>query len=239
MTNWPAPFDPAAAERLIERVQALGPIAPKDQPVLHCLGGNSPFLADLALREHAIVQQLLADGPDLVFDRCMAALRHMPPTAPKPEVAAALRQAKRQVALITAIADIGGTWSLENVTAALSDLAETALRLAINHLLRTAHDEGAIRLPDPGHPPDHSGFVILAMGKLGASELNYSSDIDLILLYDAHSQVFTTGKAADAIGSFTSRLARDLVALIETRDANGYVFRCDLRLRPDPACWGH
>ena len=73
------------------------------------------------------------------------------------------------------------------------------------------------------------------MGKLGAAELNYSSDIDLILLYDGTAPVYAGGRAADSIGSFTSRLARDLITLMEARDANGYVFRTDLRLRPDPA----
>ncbi|MEA2739946.1 MAG: [glutamine synthetase] adenylyltransferase / [glutamine synthetase]-adenylyl-L-tyrosine, partial [Acetobacteraceae bacterium] len=105
----------------------------------------------------------------------------------------------------------------------------------IRHLLRTAHDNGDIRLQDVNRPEWNAGFVALAMGKLGAAELNYSSDIDLVLLYDATAPVYAGGRVADSIGSFTSRLARDLITLMEARDANGYVFRTDLRLRPDPA----
>ncbi|MDQ2803032.1 MAG: bifunctional [glutamine synthetase] adenylyltransferase/[glutamine synthetase]-adenylyl-L-tyrosine phosphorylase, partial [Pseudomonadota bacterium] len=157
------------------------------------------------------------------------------PLARRPDIAAALRQAKREAALIAAIADIGGVWPLETVTGALSQMAETTLRLAIRHLLRTAHDNGEIRLQAPDRPDLNCGFVALAMGKLGAAELNYSSDIDLILLYDATAPVYAAGRAAVSIGSFTSRLARDLITLMEARDANGYVFRTDLRLRPDPA----
>ena len=121
------------------------------------------------------------------------------------------------------------------MTAALSDLAEATLRLAIRHLLRSAHDARDIRLQDLNRPEHNCGFVALAMGKLGAAELNYSSDIDLILLYDGTAPVYAGGRAADSIGAFTSRLARDLITLMEARDANGYVFRTDLRLRPDPA----
>ncbi|MEA2789508.1 MAG: [glutamine synthetase] adenylyltransferase / [glutamine synthetase]-adenylyl-L-tyrosine, partial [Acetobacteraceae bacterium] len=105
----------------------------------------------------------------------------------------------------------------------------------MRHLLRSAHDARDIRLQDVNRPDLNCGFVALAMGKLGAAELNYSSDIDLILLYDGTAPVYAAGRAADSIGSFTSRLARDLITLMEARDANGYVFRTDLRLRPDPA----
>ena len=130
---------------------------------------------------------------------------------------------------------MGAIWSLETVTGALSELAETALRVVIGHLLRSAHDAQEIRLQDANRPEINCGFVALAMGKLGAAELNYSSDIDLLLIYDATAPVYAAGRAADSIGAFTSRLARDLITLMEKRDADGYVFRTDLRLRPDPA----
>ena len=88
-----------------------------------------------------------------------------------------------------------------------------------------------MRLPHPDDPALASGFTVLGMGKLGARELNYSSDIDLVLLYDPDPCIYH----GDAAGAFTSRLARGLVSLMEARDADGYVFRTDLRLRPDPA----
>ncbi len=73
------------------------------------------------------------------------------------------------------------------------------------------------------------------MGKLGARELNYSSDVDLVLLYDPAAPIYTEVSDGNAMGLFSSRIARGLVSLMEARDANGYVFRTDLRLRPDPA----
>src|SRR6185437_5009202 len=110
-------------------------------------------------------------------------------------VASLLRRTKRILALVTAVADIGGLWRLDQVTAALSDFADAALALSVAHLLRAAHDAGELRLPDPDHP----------------------------------------ASGGDAMGRFTSRIARGLVSLMEARDADGYVFRTDLRLRPDPA----
>ena len=93
-------------------------------------------------------------------------------------------------------------------TAALSDLAEAALRLATAHLMRMAHESGELALPDPDDPALGCGFTVIGMGKLGARELNYSSDIDLILLYDPDAPVWTERTADYAMGSFTARVAR-------------------------------
>ncbi len=199
--------------------------------MLAALGGGSPFLSDLLLREHAAALSAAHDGPGAAVADAMRALAAVRPTAPRAQVASALRQAKRQVALVAAMADIGGAWGQARVTAALSDLAEAALRLAVDHLVRAAHEAREITLPDPDQPAQGCGLVVLGMGKLGARELNYSSDIDLVLLFDPAAQ---PGHAETLRAVFT-RLARALVAMMEVRDANGYVFRTDLRLRPDPA----
>ena len=239
--HWPRPHDAIAAARLVERFAELGRAEarlaqrPAVAAMLGALGGNSPFLADLAIREAAAVRALVAEGPDVVAMRALAAIGALPLTARRDRVAATLRQAKRVIALVTALADIGGLWPLERVTGTLSELAEAALRRAVAHLLRAAHDAGELRLPDPGDPERGGGLVVLGMGKLGARELNYSSDIDLILLNDPSADIYTPRSAGDAMGGFTTRLARGLVALMEARDADGYVFRTDLRLRPDPS----
>ena len=235
--SWPRPADRGAAERLVERFAALGraPARLAGQcdfgAMLRALGGNSPYLADLALREAGCLRVLAADGPGTVIEVAMQAIANTPPAARRERIAAVLRQAKRQVALAVAAADIGGVWSLERVTGALSDFAEAALGLAVAHLLRAAHDAGELRLPDPAAPDLDCGFTVLGMGKLGARELNYSSDVDLILLYDpdAHPD------HPEGLRALFTRFARNLVSIMEARDADGYVFRTDLRLRPDPA----
>jgi glutamate-ammonia-ligase adenylyltransferase len=238
-SHWPAPYDEAAGERLIEQFEADAEARVSDTPgmlpMLRCLGGNSPYLSALAIRERACIHRLALEGTEAAFAHCLSGLDHISPSARRADIAAALRKAKREAALIIAIADVGGIWPLEKVTGALSEIAEATLRLALRHLLRAAHDAGDIRLQDAKRPDLNCAFVAMAMGKLGASELNYSSDIDLILLFDGTAPVYAAGRAGASVGSFTSRLARDLITLMEARDANGYVFRTDLRLRPDPA----
>ncbi|WP_456299922.1 [protein-PII] uridylyltransferase family protein, partial [Falsiroseomonas oryzae] len=153
------------------------------------------------------------------------------------QVAALLRQAKRQAALIAAAADLAGLWPLDRVTGALSELADTCTDYACAHLLREAQARGELKLAGGGarHDPRAtgrgSGLVVLGMGKLGGRELNYSSDIDLMVLYDPVAAAYD----ADRAGAIYVRLARDLVRLLEERTEDGYVFRTDLRLRPDPA----
>jgi len=235
--HWPEPADPAAVARLVERFSEQGtPEArlttrPDVAAMLAAIGGNSPYLADLAVRESASVRRLVRLGPDAVVRTQMAALRHIPAGGDRAALAAVLRRAKRRVALATALADIGGIWHLGQVTAALSALAEAALQASVAHLLRTAHAQRQLRLPHPRTPAQDSGFTVLGMGKLGARELNYSSDVDLVLIYDPGRHAYH----GNGVGGVFTRLARDMVALMETRDADGYVFRCDLRLRPDPA----
>ena len=101
----------------------------------------------------------------------------------------------------------------------------------MSHLLHAANERGELRLPHPGAPSRGSGFAVLAMGKLGARELNFSSDVDLVLVFDPDAHAYN----ADGISAIFARLSRALVTLMEQRDAGGYVFRTDLRLRPDPA----
>jgi glutamate-ammonia-ligase adenylyltransferase len=142
-----------------------------------------------------------------------------------------LRRAKRRASLIAGLADISGLWPLEKVTGALTDLAEESLHVAARYVLGAAAAQGAIELADAADPERESGYIILGMGKLGARELNYSSDIDLIVLYDADK---VRGAAPETMGSTFIKATRQLVNFVDARTADGYVFRTDLRLRPDP-----
>ncbi len=204
---------------------------PQERRTLHLPDlSAAPYLSALAAREAATLRAIEVSGPDAVCDLALGTLTAVAPTLARAPTSALLRTAKRRVALATALADIGGAWSLAQVTGALSDLADGALRILVAHLLRAAHDRGELRLPHPAAPARGSGFTVLAMGKLGARELNFSSDVDLILLYDPEPHAYN----AEALGAIFARLTRDLVALMQARDADGYVFRTDLRLRPDP-----
>ena len=230
----PKAADLSAAQRLRVGFAALGEeeaafaASESGASLLDSLGGNAPYLAELACRESATLLSFMKQGPQSAS--ILAMLAALPPIISRSRLNAVLRQAKRQMALDIALADLLGIWSLEQVTGALSDLAEATLRAAVRHLLRELHDQGKITLPRPNEPEHESGFTVLALGKLGARELNYSSDIDLVLLYDPNAAPYQP----DTQG-LMARLARDLTNLLSARDADGYVFRVDLRLRPDPA----
>ncbi|WP_086612494.1 bifunctional [glutamine synthetase] adenylyltransferase/[glutamine synthetase]-adenylyl-L-tyrosine phosphorylase [Acetobacter indonesiensis] len=236
--SWPVAADTQAARNFEEDIrQALcgvGLQAVLDLPgamgLVDCLGGNSPYLSDLARQDPCSFAALLQKGPEACAKDAFAALAECDITSGRDYVAATLRQAKKNVALLCAVADLGGFWPLEDVTQALSRLAENALEVAVRHLLWVAHQSGQLQLRDPKRPTYGSGFFVLAMGKLGARELNFSSDIDLMVLYDP-----SVHKQPDAVRRVFIRMTSDLVSLMEARDANGYVFRTDLRLRPDPS----
>jgi glutamate-ammonia-ligase adenylyltransferase len=207
--------------------------APSGKRLLASIFGNSPFLSGLAVKEWAFLTRLVEEGPDPLFAEIAASLEN---TEDLGEDTAAvmrrLRIARRRVALVAALAELAGVWSLEQQTAALSRFAEAALGAALRHLLREAARKGLIALTNADQPEQDSGLIVLGIGKLGGFELNYSSDIDLIILYDPAS---VRVSARDGVQSFFVRLTRDLVRSLEAYTGDGYSFRTDLRLRPDPA----
>ena len=206
---------------------------PQGKRFLAAIFGNSPFLSGIAVKEPAFLTRVVEEGANPLFAEITAAIEQPADLGENiTELMQRLRIAKRQVALVAAVAELAGVWSLEQQTGALSRLAEGALGAAVRHLLRQAADRGSISLPSLDEPERDSGLIVLGMGKLGGYELNYSSDIDLILLYDpTRARV----SARDGIQSFFVRMARDLARILDERTGDGYVFRTDLRLRPDPA----
>jgi len=175
---------------------------------------HSPFLARLMDRFPAVTE-VLASGD---LDAAMTAARAV--AEGDDNVARALRRRRGALALVTAAADLAGAWGLDRVTRTLSDFADEALEQA----LRTAMAE---RYPDA----EPRGFVVLALGKHGSRELNYSSDIDPILLYDPAT--LPHGERED-VADAAVRIGRRMSELLSARDGDGYVFRVDLRLRPSP-----
>lgn len=236
----PRPSDPRQAELGIDQCREIGLDKVVDDPagrrLLEAVFGNSPFLGRCVLSEPAFFQELLAKDVDSVFSTLLARLHPaelLGSAVGRDEtmLMQELRRAKRRAALAIALADISGVWPLEKVTLALSSFAEAALRAAVSHLLYQGHEDGHIALPNPEAPEQGSGLIVLGLGKLGAGELNYSSDIDLIVLYERDKVAYTGRKS---VQEFFVRVARSLVKLLQDATADGYVFRVDLRLRPDP-----
>ena len=140
-----------------------------------------------------------------------------------------LRRAKQDVALIVAFADLSGEFDVVAATKAMSRAADRFVATALRVALRLSGDK--LALADPQDPERECGLVILALGKHGAQELNYSSDVDLVVFYDLDSPVLAAGQGARAN---SLRLTQHVVQLLQQRTGDGYVLRVDLRLRPDP-----
>ena len=171
------PLDEALARAALNEMA----IAPKG-PWADALGAgaaNAPYLRRLALRRADTARRLAAEGPDgIVVDALAAA-----DAAANQSFAVAmraLRQAKADIHLACAVGDLAGAWGLARVTGVLSDLAERAVRSALVVAARDLTERGDLAAVLSGARGPVPGFIVLAMGKLGARELNYSSDIDLI-----------------------------------------------------------
>lgn len=219
----------AATRKLLEPLLSHPPAGALVAGVI----SHSPFLASIIRRDPLILRDCLGAEPQAQLDRWLHVARATCAAAPSSdEVMSALRLLKRQAALLIALADCGGVWTVDEAVAAITLTADTAVQATVDFILRKAAERGAFTPADPAQPGLGSGLIVLALGKHGAGELNYSSDIDIVLFYDP--------EIAEASGiaepsSFYVRLARDLSRILQERTAEGYVFRVDLRLRPDPA----
>ncbi len=231
------PFDEAAAERAVKEWTDASSSSRVDgesaRALIAALAGNSPHLARLLRRMPGFFGEIVAEGPDSVRDRLFAACESQWPTiASEPELMRALREAKARVALLTAAADVGGAWDLEAVTGCLSHFADLSVRHALAFLLRQAAERGDLDLPQPTDDPGRrAGIFVLGLGKLGGGELNYSSDIDIVVLYDEERIPY---RGRHSPQEWAVAITRKLVRLLDRHTADGYVWRVDLRLRPDP-----
>ncbi len=224
ISRCPRAFDP---EQGREARAFLGDLAGETGALIDGAAGCSPYLHGLIEAERSWLPAAL-DAPEAALE----ALWHDLSEAPPDRLGTALRQAKRRVALLVGLADLAGVWPLETVTGTLTRLADLACDRAIRAALVPEIKRG--KLPGMTEPDlaDAAGFVALAMGKMGAQELNYSSDIDLICLFDESR--FAADEAHAARSAFV-RATRRMCAMLSDRTGEGYVFRTDLRLRPDPS----
>jgi len=224
-------FDAARAERTFEALgDALGGIPEKARRVFASAFGNSPYLCRLALRDHESLHELWETGPDRVVALAVQKASLVHETTDETEAMARLRRAKRRAALAIALADIGGLWDIDSVTGALTRFADASVGGALRFLLREAAGNAELNQRDAHALEDETGLIVLAMGKAGAFELNYSSDLDIVAFYD--NERFPFRKRGDARGAAVD-LVRGLVRLLSEITSDGYVFRTDLRLRPD------
>jgi glutamate-ammonia-ligase adenylyltransferase len=212
----------------------LGAVTTAHPPVralIEAIASGSTHLWDLARADPGRLVALIQSDPDAHVSGLLAAAAEIE-RASEAQAMRLLRVAKAEAALLIALADIGGVWDVMQVTRALTAVADMAVGAALRHLLREAAGAGKLALPNPSDPAIGCGLIVLALGKMGAHELNFSSDIDLMVFFDPAAPALRGGVEP---GPFFVRLTRRLIKLLQERTADGYVFRVDVRLRPDPA----
>ncbi len=188
----------------------------------------APYLDRLCRRRPQTFDDLALHGPAHIVQRALAYAEDSA-DLPEADVISRLRQAKSDVHLACAIGDLMGVLSLDEVTRALSDLGDCATQIALRLAARAAPSRDRAAFTDPDKVP---GLFFIAMGKHGAHELNYSSDIDLAAFYDRDA---FAEDYRDAAGGICVRIVQAVSRILEDVTADGYVFRVDWRLRPDPA----
>ena len=221
----------AAEVDLADLAALLGRDGPACQ-LMRGIGAASPYLSSLCLRDPEALARTLSESPQDRMAEITLALEADMAEADQKVAMRALRQAKNRFAMTVAVTDLGGVFDLEEMMAAWSRAADTLLQAAARFCLSRAAARGNFAPSDPNAPEKDSGYIVLALGKYGARELNYSSDVDLIVFYDP-----ARAPVAEDVepGPFFVRLTKEFVHLLNERDASGYVFRTDLRLRPDPS----
>jgi len=228
LNDWLAELEPAQSAAIDQLTDH-----PHAKDILLGIAEFSPYLFDLMRADAARLKRLLACDPE----SHLAALiektsREMLVASGETDVMHLLRRMKAEAALLIALCDIGGVWPVMQVTAALTDLAIASVQMALRFLLRQEITRGRINAANLDRPEEGSGLIVLAMGKMGAGELNYSSDIDLIVFFDPAA----TSLVADIEPQpFFVRVTQGMARLLQQCSGDGYVFRVDLRLRPDPA----
>ncbi|HXQ05212.1 MAG TPA: bifunctional [glutamine synthetase] adenylyltransferase/[glutamine synthetase]-adenylyl-L-tyrosine phosphorylase, partial [Bradyrhizobium sp.] len=219
-----------------EQAAAIDDLVIRFPPARTCLLGiaeSSLYLFDLVRADAVRLIRLLESDPEtylpqLIEKTCLGVVA----AAGEADVMQLLRCMKSEAALLIALCDIGGVWPVMRVTAALTDLAVASVQSALRHVLRKEAERGRITPANLDRPEDNSGLIVLAMGKMGAGELNYSSDIDLIVFFDPAAPTLAPDIEPQP---FFVRVTQAMARLLQQRNGDGYVFRVDLRLRPDPA----
>jgi glutamate-ammonia-ligase adenylyltransferase len=221
-----------AYDRLSEAADVGGwrPRLDASWPALKPVFAASPYLASLAVRSPDRLHRTLSLPADQHLERLLSAASAI--DADQEQTGAILRRLKADLHLLTALADLGGVWDLDRVTGALSRFADVAVQSALKAVAQAEQAKGRLLAPgDPDRGPI-PGFFCLALGKHGAGELNYSSDIDISIFYEPKR--LPTAEGVDP-QTQAVRLTKALASLLQDRTADGYVFRVDLRLRPDPS----
>jgi len=200
--------------------------------LLRAVADHSPYLWSLVSADPQRLSDIVASVPEARFEACLDRMwRDCEAAVDDETMLRALRLGKQEGHLLIALCDLAGIWNVDAVMMAVTRLADCATRSATRYALRQAHRQNRLRLADPADPERDCGFVLLALGKHGAMELNYSSDIDLVAFFNPQTPALLDPANATTI---YVRVTQLIARLLQERTGDGYAFRVDLRLRPDP-----
>ncbi|GGE50939.1 glutamate-ammonia-ligase adenylyltransferase [Marinicauda pacifica] len=186
----------------------------------------APYLGRLAVRRAETFLRLARDSPEAVIADAIERARAVAELSDHDEAARVLREAKSDLHLAAALADLSGAYDLSHAVGALTAFADASVQGALGAAVRIrGFDVEADDTPLPG-------YFVLALGKMGTGTLNYSSDIDLVVLFEPDRIVTPEGKEPQKA---LDRLTQTWVRLMSEETSDGYVFRVDHRLRPDPS----
>jgi glutamate-ammonia-ligase adenylyltransferase len=223
-------LDAKAAERTREMLE--GKVELGAWAALASVFGASPYLAGVARRRPEGLAATLASEPDERLAGILSETLAQGAEADRDVARRRLRELKADLHLLTALCDLGGVWDLDQVTGALSRFADAALHAALCHAARAEVERGRLTAVGEGEAGPVPGLFCIAMGKHGAFELNYSSDIDITVFYEPDVLPLAEGAEPAAVAV---RITHLVAGMLQDRTEDGYVFRVDLRLRPDPS----
>ncbi len=222
ITSAPIPYENGLGT---ETADLCGQVNDKVYKLIAGTAGCSPYLRGLLQKESEWLANIWHLAPETIFEQVLAGVE---PAA----LSASLRKAKRRVAILTALCDLGGVWALEDVTKYLTDFADFAVHVTLKYLVQTEVRRGKLPQEAAGDADECAGVFVLAMGKMGAYELNYSSDIDLICFFDDSRYQL---EDLSELRPHLIRIIQRMCKILSDVTQDGYVFRTDLRLRPNPS----
>lgn len=211
--------------RLAELLKGEAPLA----KFLAAVFNLSPFLRNSVRRMPHALEALFDEPFDERLKTILAEIEEAGKREDQTEanLMRELREKKGEAHCIIGLADLARVSDAQSTVRHLSALADACVSAAIRFLLRDAYRTGKLS----SYEEAQSGLIVLGMGKLGACELNFSSDIDLIVFFDPQAPAIPDPYEATEL---FARLTRRLIRILQDRTEHGYVFRTDLRLRPDP-----
>ena len=228
IVSGPQPFEPESAADLSCCLDGLDP-SRELRDLIQGIACCSPHLSGLASRESEWLRKAWERPPEQSFDDLISQVETGHAVG---DIRRHLRVLKRRAALLIAICDLGGVWNLLTVTRQLTRFADASVHSTLRHLFQRDFERGKLEGLSADQVEVCAGVFVLAMGKMGADELNYSSDIDLIVVSD--TSVLPSDRVLELRAAFV-RITRQMVRILSDSTADGYVFRTDLRLRPNPS----